>query len=143
QGEAYCSTDPGKIFKLQYLPILLDENGKESVTPARVDRYSGQYEASKVKLLPKTVPVRMCIFCHEYSHLHLNQDPSWELEADLNGLTIYLALGYPVQEAIETYEQTFAEMPTKANTVDRMPHIRAFISDFFDQFYSNTNKKTA
>jgi hypothetical protein len=140
-GQAYVSRDHNRMFKLFYLPILVEQKtGGESVTPARVELDTKEFEVSKKKFIDLTVPERMCILCHEYSHHHLNVDMKDELEADLNGLTIYLALGYPPIEAIETYYTTFMVADTDENAYHRLPHIENFIDGFHKEFYQNKNK---
>ncbi len=140
-GEAYVSRDGDKMFKLLYQPILIDyKTGGESITPARVELGSKEFEVSKKKFIELTVPERMCILCHEYSHHHLNVDIEDELEADLNGLSIYLALGYPPIEAIETYFTTFMSADTDENAYYRLPHIENFIDSFHKEFYQHKNK---
>lgn len=138
-SQRYCSNDPAKTFKLLYLPILQDPaSGRAASTPARVDRFTKIFEASKEKLIDKTVPERMCIMCHEYSHIYMNVVADDELEADLNGLMIYLSLGYPRIEAIETYTSTFFENASDENAFKRLPHIEQFVDSFYD---TNKSKK--
>ena len=47
--------------------------------------------------------MRMAILLHEFSHFYLNDRMEDETEADLNGLLIYLALGYPRIEAYQSF----------------------------------------
>lgn len=137
-GYAYCSRDSEKMFKIHYLPTLVNyDTGQEHPTPARVDIYTKEFEISKKKFVDMTAPERMCVECHEYSHEYLNVDPANELEADLNGLTIYLALGYPPIEAIETYTSIFMTVPSDENAFHRLPAILDFIDGFYQEFYQN------
>lgn len=139
--QAYESRDRERMFKLYYQPTLIDyKTGTESVTPARVELTTKEFEVSKKKFIDFTVPERMCILCHEYSHHHLNVRMKDELEADLNGLTIYLALGYPPIEAIETYYSTFMSADTDENAFHRLPHIENFIDGFYKEFYHIKHK---
>ncbi len=131
--EAYTSKD--KYFKIQYQTVLLDENtNNPHPTPARINRHTGVMQGSKEKLAPITVPGRMVIFTHEYSHLWMNDTPENELEADLNGLTLYLSWGWPRIEAIETYSKTFYNSPSDDN-MNRMKHIENFILNFDNEFF--------
>lgn len=140
-GYSYHSLDRGRMYKLLYLPVLLDhDHGGEHATPARVDIDSQEFEVSKKKFIDMTVPERFCVMCHEYSHHHLNVDPEDEKEADLNGLSIYLALGYPPIEAIETYTSIFSTVPTDQNAFDRLPAIENFIDGFYREFYQRKHK---
>jgi hypothetical protein len=68
-------------FQIKYSPSITDN----ALTPARINKVTKVIEVSRAKFLPMTVPMRMCILCHEFSHLYLNQDMNNELEADLNG----------------------------------------------------------
>jgi hypothetical protein len=127
-GECYCSRD--KLFKIQYLPILTDQKtGQEVSTPMRISSYTRVIEASQAKLLPMSVPGRFCIATHEYSHEFENKNPDDELEADINGLTIYLGMGYSKYEAIDTYATTFYNSPTDEN-LSRFKHIEKFVKNF-------------
>lgn len=130
-GELYCSSS--KKYQIQLTPILTDESGVEVSTPARINRFTNVIEVSKRKFLTLTVPGRICILCHEYSHKYLNNEASDELEADLNGLTIYLAEGYPRIEAFEVFINTFYALPSDEN-LQRFKHIEDFIARF-DEFY--------
>jgi hypothetical protein len=113
-------------FKIMYSEVIADN----VITPARINKLTKEIEVSKQKFLQMTVPMRFCILCHEFSHLYLNQDIYNELEADLNGLTIYLGLGYPRYEANETFLQTFYQAPTEENLFGRYQYIEKFINDF-------------
>ena len=71
--------------------------------------------------------MRMAILLHEFSHYYLNSDVANETEADLNGLTIYLGLGYPIREAYQAFTSTFIGYPTEQNK-QRYDIIDKFIS---------------
>jgi hypothetical protein len=122
----YVSDD--KQFVIKYLPIIQDD-GVEQTTPARVDIDNGNIEISKKQFLDFSVPSRMAILLHEFSHVYLNTDVDDEIEADLNGLMIYLGLGYPRIEAFEVFAKTFDNAPTEQNK-QRYDVIRNFIDDF-------------
>jgi len=124
----YKSSD-GK-FTIEYLPtILSNKSGAELETPARISKQSGRIQVSQKKFIPDTVPMRMAIMLHEYSHYYINEDINNESEADLNGLLIYLGLGYPRFEAHEAFLKTFISTPTEQNKV-RYDKIKAFIDNF-------------
>ena len=122
----YVSDD--KQFVIKYLPIIEDE-GVEQTTPARVDIDSGTIEISKRQFLDYTVPNRMAILLHEFSHVYLNDNVDDEVEADLNGLLIYLGLGYPRIEAFEVFAKTFLNAPSDLNGM-RYEKIKNFIDNF-------------
>jgi hypothetical protein len=127
QGSIYTSDD-GK-FRIDYLNDILDETGKSLKTPARISRSQGIIEVSKKKFEAYTIPMRMAILLHEFSHYYLNTDMANETEADLNGLLIYLGLGYPRIDAYNVFTQVFS---TSANVVNqnRMKIIDNFIQNF-------------
>lgn len=117
-------------FKIEYLPtIISSKSGKELQTPARINKDSGVIQVSQKKFTPDTVAMRMAILLHEYSHFYVNKDIDNESEADLNGLLIYLGLGYPRFEGHEAYLKTFISTPTEMNKV-RYDKIKAFIDNF-------------
>lgn len=121
------------IFTLEYLPTIISNNtGKRLETPARISKNSGRIQVSQQKFIPDTIPMRMAILLHEYSHYYVNENINDESEADLNGLLIYLGLGYPRFEAHEAYLKTFIDMPTPENK-DRYDKIKKFIEDFEKQ----------
>ena len=117
-------------FKIEYLPTIISSRSlKELETPARISKDNGTIQVSQKKFIPDTVPMRMAILLHEYSHYYVNKDINDETEADLNGLLIYLGLGYPRFEGHEAFLKTFINTPTEMNKV-RYDKIKAFIDDF-------------
>lgn len=126
---SYCSAD--RKFVIKYLPII-EEGGEEQTTPARIDIDSGVIEISKRQFLEYTIPNRIAILLHEFSHVFLNDNVDDEVEADLNGLLIYLGLGYPRIEAFEVFAKTFENCPTELNQLryDKM-------TNFIDEFEKN------
>jgi len=73
--------------------------------------------------------MRMAILLHEYSHFYVNEKMHDETEADLNGLLIYLGLGYPRIEAYEAFLKTFVNVPSQQNKA-RYDTINKFINNF-------------
>ena len=122
----YTSDD--KKFVIKYLPII-EDNGQEQSTPARIDIDNGIIEISKRQFVDYTIPNRMAILLHEFSHVYLNDNVDDEVEADLNGLLIYLGLGYPRIEAFEVFAKTFANAPSDQNKT-RFDKIKNFIDNF-------------
>ncbi len=122
----YVSDD--RKFTIQYLPVIKDM-GSEQTTPARIDVDSGLIEVSKKHFMDYTIPNRMAILLHEFSHIFLNDNIDDEVEADLNGLLIYLGLGYPRIEAFEVFAKTFIVAPTEQNKM-RYDKIVNFIDNF-------------
>ena len=122
----YVSDD--KRFVIKYLPTI-EDNGQEQSTPARIDITNGNIEISKKQFVKFTVPNRMAILLHEFSHVYLNDNVDDEVEADLNSLLIYLGLGYPRIDAFEVFAKTFMNAPSEQNK-DRYNKIKNFIDNF-------------
>jgi hypothetical protein len=122
----YVSDD--RKFVIKYLP-LIEDDGKEQSTPARIDITNGNIEISKKQFVKFTIPNRMAILLHEFSHVYLNDNVDDEVEADLNSLLIYLGLGYPRIDAFEVFAKTFINAPSQQNK-DRYDKIKSFIDNF-------------
>jgi hypothetical protein len=122
----YVSDD--RRFVIKYLPTI-EDNGQEQSTPARIDITNGNIEISKKQFVKFTVPNRMAILLHEFSHVYLNDNVDDEVEADLNSLLIYLGLGYPRIDAFEVFAKTFMNAPSEQNK-DRYNKIKSFIDNF-------------
>jgi hypothetical protein len=128
----YTNKD-GKVenseFRIEYLPTIISQKGVELNTPARISKSSGRIQVSQKKIIPMTIPMRMAIMLHEFSHYYINDDIENESEADMNGLIIYLGLGYPRIEAYEAFTKTFIGTPTETNK-RRYDRINHFIENF-------------
>lgn len=105
------------------------DNGKVLSTPARIHNYTGVIEVSKEHFIRYTVPMRMAILCHEFSHYYMNEIQNDEIEADLNGLKMYLGMGYPVIEAHKSFLHVFQNSPSSSNKI-RYEYLKAFIDNF-------------
>lgn len=123
----YKSTD-GKFF-IELFPTIKDSSGNELNTPARINKQTGVIQVSKRRFYNLTIPEMMAILLHEFSHFNMSDDIDSEIEADLYGLTIYLALGYPRIEAMEAWYGVFENADTLQNR-KRYEIINTFISDF-------------
>jgi len=134
-GSVYMSDD-GK-FRIDYLNDIVDEKGESLKTPARISRTEGIIQISKQKFDSYTIPMRMVILCHEFSHYYLNGNMSSEVEADLNALLIYLGLGYPRIDAYNVFTQVFYTAPTEQNK-KRMKIIDNFIQNFERKYVDMT-----
>lgn len=119
----------GGEIQINYLPKLTSENGGKTNTPARVGEITGVIEVSQERFVPFTIPMRMAILCHEFAHYYRNTNMYNEIEADLQGLLIYLGLGYPRIEAYEAFIETFIGVQTSLNR-KRIEVIQRFIDDF-------------
>jgi hypothetical protein len=78
--------------------------------------------------------MRMAILLHEFAHFYLNENIEDEIEADLNGLLIYLGLGYPRIDGYEAFLRVFEGTPSQENKV-RYDVINKFIQDFENKKY--------
>ncbi len=121
-------------YKIEYLPVIINSKGERMATPARISTKNGRIQASQQSFRNFTIPMRMAILLHEFSHFYLNDDVSNETEADLNGLTIYLGLGYPVREAFAAFGETFIGSPTPQNK-QRYDIINKFIRDYVQEHH--------
>lgn len=119
--------------------IISSQTGQPLGTPARVNKSTGQQEVARSKFLSMTVPMRMAIMYHEFSHFYINDNINDETEADLNALRIYLGLGYPRIEACEAFLDTFIKSSQgprpltpeqMAANSERYNIIHQFIQDF-------------
>jgi hypothetical protein len=120
-------------YKIEYLPFIINSKGEKMSTPARISTKNGRIQVSQEAFIGMTIPMRMAILLHEFSHFYLNTDISNETEADLNGLTIYLGLGYPIREAYAAFAETFIGHPTTQNKV-RYDIINRFIKDYIEEY---------
>jgi hypothetical protein len=123
----YTSSD--RNFYINLLPKITNKNGQEMNTPARISKRTGVIQVSKKSFDNMTVPMRLAILMHEFSHFYLNETMDNEIEADLNGLLIYLGLGYPRIEAYQAFLETFKGVPSEQNK-ERYDVINKFIRDF-------------
>lgn len=125
--ETYRSDDGEYLIQLKQQ--IKDASGKVLGTPARIGRRTGVIQVSKTQFEAFTIPMRMAILLHEFSHFYLNEKMDDEMEADLNGLLIYLGLGYPRIEAYQAFLETFKNAPSNLNK-KRYDMINNFINNF-------------
>ena len=116
-------------YRIDYFDAIRNANGVVLKTPARISQVNGRIEVSAEQFRAMTIPMRMAILLHEFSHIYLNDNVDDEVEADLNGLLIYLGLGYPRIEAFEVFAKTFMNNPTDENGM-RFDRIKNFIDNF-------------
>ncbi len=127
-------SDDGK-FCIDYFHKIRDRKTKQYVgTPARIGHNSGIIEVSKSAFEQYTVPIRMVVLLHEFSHKWMNpltnKEISDETAADINALNIYLSLGYPSIEAQYAFLQIFKGANNEFN------HKRYVILDDFIKKFS-------
>jgi len=111
-GMSYYSDD--EVYLINYLSQIT-ENGEVQPTPARISQVDGRIEVSKADFMRYTIPMRMAILLHEFSHFYLNEDMSNEEEADRNSLILYIGMGYPRIDAYNVYLDVFENSPTEGN----------------------------
>lgn len=126
-GGLYMSDD--KKFKIRYWDVIRDGKGNPLTTPARIGSKSGIIDVSKKYFTKYSVAMRMIILLHEYSHVWLNSKQENEIMADLNGLYVYLGLGYSPIEAHRAFLYVFDNADTAGNRV-RYQMIRKYVADF-------------
>jgi len=104
-------SDDGKFCIDYYNKIRDTETGAFVGTPARVGHNTGVIEVSKVDFEQYSIPMRMVILLHEFSHKYMNpkikREIGDEVSADINALNIYLSLGYPLIEAQYAFLKVF------------------------------------
>ena len=127
KGDIYTSNN-GK-FRIDYFDRIRNAQGKTIHTPARISQLNGRMEVSAEQFREFTIPMRMAILCHEYAHYYVNKNPSNEIEADLNGLSLYLKLGYPKIDIYNVFLNVFKKSPTMLNK-ERFDKLNAFVKNY-------------
>jgi hypothetical protein len=127
------SSDSGK-FHFSYFNKIRDrKTGNYVGTPARIGHTTGIVEISRRDFLLYTIPMRMIVLLHEYSHKFMNpkigRPISDEVAADINALMLYLSLGYSPIEAHQAFLYVFKDANNKQN-FKRYLIIRDFIKKF-------------
>ena len=140
-GRVFQTSD--KQFTIKYYDVIRDQkSGQIMNTPARIGHRSGIIETSKAKFDSYTIPMRLIILLHEFSHKYKNPkiglDISDETGADINALYIYLGLGFSKIDAICVFANVFLKAQTKAN-IERMRKIMDYIQRFENQEFTKRN----
>lgn len=135
-GKFYPSTYKSNdgLFQIDYYDQILDkQTGIALTTPARIGHSTGLIEVSKKHFRQYTVPMRIVILLHEYSHKYLNpmvgKSIGDETGADLNALYVYLGNGYPDLEAHQAFLYVFKNANNEENA-KRYKIIDNFITRF-------------
>ncbi len=122
--------DMQRVIKLPNGQVVMNQHyGQPVTTPMRTDAQTGVIEVSKHYIVNYTVPMRMAILLHEYSHFYVNNNPADETEADLNALLIFLSLGYGKIAAYKAFVEVFKNADTPGNR-ERDRIIKNFIDNF-------------
>lgn len=138
-GVLYSSDD--EKFRIKYFPVIKDyATGNTLSTPARIGHKSAIIEVSATKFIRYTIPMRVCILLHEFSHKFKNPkiglEISNEFGADINALYIYLGLGFSKIDAICVFANVFLKAQTEGN-MQRMRKIQDYITRFENQEYAS------
>jgi hypothetical protein len=125
-------------FKILYLDqIISKKTGKVLSTPARISNKTAIIEVSKAEYSKYSVPMRLVILTHEYSHFYLNKDIRNEMQADLNGLYYYYGLGYSPVEAHRAFLTVFSKADTAQNEL-RYQMIKKYSKDYMEGKIAHT-----
>ena len=141
QGKIFTTDD--KQFTIRYFNVIRDYvSGRALNTPARIGHRTGIIETAKVKFDTYTIPMRMIILLHEYSHKYKNPKIGLEISnetgADINALYIYLGLGFSKIDAICVFANVFLKAQTQGN-IERMRKIMDYIQRFENQEFASLN----
>ncbi len=137
-GTTYKSDD-GR-FRIKYFPIIIDKaSGRPVNTPARIGHNTGIIEVSKKRFDRYTIPMRLTILLHEFSHKYrnpkINLPISNEFGADINALYLYLGTGWSKIDAITVFAKVFLKAQTDSNIL-RIRKIQDYIQRFENQEYA-------
>lgn len=106
-------------FLIVYKEQIVNEDGEE-FTPARIEKQMKFIEISKAYMKDLTIPERQVVLFHEFAHGFVNKHPESEVEADLEGNKIYLALGNSETEIMYAYQNVFNDTPTNRRRVRKV-----------------------
>lgn len=140
-GGSFYKSDNGK-FTIQYVDEIIDwcptveRNGKDVPNPnygkpvktsMRINSATGLIQCSRKYMLGYTIPERMAILLHEFSHYFLNYEQKNEFEADMNAILIYFGLGYSKREGGTSFLKVFLRTPSDLN-VERMGQLISLLN---------------
>ncbi len=120
-------------YEIKLMPVIKNSKGEKITTPARIHHYTGKIEVSYEEFSRYSIPAQMMILLHEYSHNFRNPEIGYNVQdetaADINGLQIYLSLGFPHIDSRLVFVKVFLKKETPQN-IYRMNMIEAFISSW-------------
>jgi len=123
-------------FRINYVPDILDrKTGAKMNTPARITANTGNIDIAKNKFVLYTIPQRMAILLHEFSHVYLNDNMKDEWEADRHMARCMLGLGYPYSDILKVFAIVFWGAPTDQN-IDRYNKLEKMFDDFQNERYN-------
>lgn len=140
-GRVWQSSDDE--FKIKFFDVIRDGlTGGVLTTPARIGHSTGKIDVSKSKFDTYTIPMRLIILLHEYSHKYRNPkiglEISNEFGADINALYYYLGLGFSKIDCICVFMNVFLAAQTPGN-LERKRKIMNYISRFELQEFCTLN----
>ena len=113
-GSTYIS-DEGN-FRIDYFDDIRSKRGMVIPTPARISQSKGIIQVSKEHFKKFTVPMRMAILLHEFSHFYLNKDMKDE-EHENASMFAWQLMAIDVQEVTE---KNLEEIVFRLLFLDRM-----------------------
>lgn len=109
--------NPSTGLVIHYLPVISD-GGVINPTPARIHKKANYIQVSSKHFKRMTIPERMAILLHEYSHNFKNRWQDSEREADYHAMKFYTRLGYPDPDAITAFTKIFGDTDTNVARID-------------------------
>ena len=97
------------LFDIDFRRNIYKDDGSVHKTPARIHVEDPIIQVSQAKFNEMSIPERIIILLHEFSHNFINYDQDDEVEADQHGVNIYNELGYPKIEAINAFGDIMAD----------------------------------
>ncbi len=137
-GTIYHTKDD--MYSIKNFPVIKDAiTGQPLSTPARVGHRTGIIEVSSIKFARYTIPMRIIILLHEFSHKFKNPNIGLQINnevgADINALYIYLGLGFSKVDAICVFANVFLKAQSEGN-IQRMRKILDYINRFEQQEFA-------
>lgn len=133
-------SDKGNFVIDYYHDIKDRTTGARAKTPARIGHETGIIEVSKRCMLKYTVPMRITILLHEYSHKFKNpqikRDITDETGADINALRIALSDGFSESEVLKAFGTVFKNSRSPQND-KRFRIVYDFVDKFVNGYFSN------
>lgn len=108
-----------KRFTIKLVEKIMS-NGVEVKTPSRIHKSLNYIEVSQAYFNDMTIPSRMNILLHEFSHNYMNENADSEHEADSNGLDLYLDIGYPRIESVYSLTKIFKDINSHVSRLENM-----------------------
>lgn len=140
-GRSFVS--PGKEFTIKFFPVIRDRmSGQPLNTPARIGHETGFIDIAKNKFDNYTIPMRMIILLHEFSHKYRNPKVGLEISnekgADVNALYIYLGKGWSKIDSLICFSRVFLGAQTPSN-ISRLRLINDYCNRFDNQEFAALN----